>query len=151
MDSQIRLRAAEGSDAPAVGACVHAAYSHYIDRLGKPPGPMLDDYAAVIEAHRVFVAEAAGAIAGVLVLVQSESSLLLDNVAVQPDWQGHGVGRMLLQHAETVARELGFGSLDLYTHELMSENIAMYLRVGYVETGRRTVRGYARVYMRKAL
>ena len=48
-------------------------------------------------------------------------------------------------------RRLGYGHLDLYTHERMTENIAMYERIGYVEVDRRTERGFPRVYMRKRL
>jgi hypothetical protein len=35
-------------DVEAVAACVGDAYRHYIERIGKPPGPMLEDYAEVI-------------------------------------------------------------------------------------------------------
>ena len=52
MSHEISLRAATAADAGAVKACVVAAYSHYIERMGKPPGPMLDDYTEVI-AHLV--------------------------------------------------------------------------------------------------
>ena len=56
-----------------------------------------------------------------------------------------------MEHAESEARRLGYGHLDLYTHERMTENIAMYERIGYVEVDRRTERGFPRVYMRKRL
>ena len=35
----------------------------------------------------------------------------------------------------------------LYTHVLMTENQALYRRLGYVETGRVTEKGFDRVYM----
>ena len=35
-----------------------AAYVHYVERIGKPPGPMLDDYAALIAAGAVHVLDA---------------------------------------------------------------------------------------------
>ena len=40
------IRPAKAADCAAVEAIVRAAYSIYLDRMGKPPGPMLDDYAA---------------------------------------------------------------------------------------------------------
>lgn len=132
-------------------ACVEAAYRHYVTRIGKPPGPMLDDYDEVVRRHRAFVAEREGAVVGVLVLVATGGGLLLDNVAVRPEHQGKGLGRRLVELAESEARRDGCSRLDLYTHELMTENLAMYERLGYVETERRTVKGYRRVYMRKAL
>ncbi len=112
---------------------------------------MLDDFAEVIREHIVFVAEDAGDVIGVIVLIQQESSMLLDNIAVHPDYQGKGVGRRLLEFAELETRRLGYTQLNLYTHECMTENIAMYERSGYVETERRTEHGYERVYMQKRL
>ena len=46
MIDKLRIRAATPADAPAVAEIVDQAYRHYITRIGKPPGPMLDDYAA---------------------------------------------------------------------------------------------------------
>ncbi len=151
---QATLRPARPADAGAIGECVAAAYRHYIPRIGKPPGPMGDDYAEVVRRHRVFVAEAedgASGIIGVLVLMQTKTGMLLDNIAVHPEHQGKGIGRQLLQLAESKTRDLGHSHLQLYTHERMTENIALYKRAGYTETDRRTEQGYDRVYMQKAL
>lgn len=147
----ITLRPARDADATPIARCVEAAYRHYIPRIGKPPGPMLDDYAQVVRRHRVFVAEANGALAGVLVLMRAPQGLLIDNIAVHPEHQHKGLGRRLLGLAESEAHGLGCSHLELYTHELMTENIALYRRAGYVETARRRERGYDRVYMRKTL
>jgi ribosomal protein S18 acetylase RimI-like enzyme len=146
-----KLRPATAADAPAVAACVTAAYRHYIARIGKAPGPMLEDYDEVLRTHRVFVVEREGAIVAVAVLIVEHGRALLDNVAVLPQFQGCGLGRRLITHAEEEARRLGFAAIELYTHELMTENIALYRRLGYEEFARRAEKGYKRVYMRKAL
>ena len=148
---ELRLRPAQASDAAAITRCVEAAYSPYIERIGEPPGPMLDDYLQVVRDHRVFVVEGGGRIAGAMVLIEKGGTILLDNVAVLPSRQGEGVGRRLMLHAEAEARRLGYESIDLYTHELMTENFALYTRNGYVEVERRTERGFPRIYMRKLL
>ncbi len=148
---ELRLRPARASDAPAIARCVEAAYSPYIERIGEPPGPMLDDYRQVVRDHRVFVVEGAGEIAGAIVLIEKQGTILLDNVAVLPSRQGEGLGRCLMLHAEAEARRLGYESIDLYTHELMRENFALYARNGYEEVERRTERGFPRIYMRKRL
>ena len=145
------LRRAKAADAAGIAACVRAAYSPYIERIGRPPGPMLDDYDQVVCDHRAYVIEEDGEILGALVLIEKEEGLLFDNIAVQPERQGEGIGRRLMEHAESEARRLGYGHLDLYTHERMTENVAMYERIGYVEVDRRTERGFPRVYMRKRL
>ena len=143
------LRPAQAQDVDGITACVDAAYRPYIERIGRKPGPMLEDYARVIEERQVTVAESKGGIAGVLVLAPTPEGLLLDNVAVLPEHRG--VGKALLQYAESEARRQGFGSLYLYTHEQMSENRALYSKIGYIEYDRRVEYGFARVYMRKSL
>ncbi len=146
-----RLRRALPVDAADVTRCVHAAYARYVERIGKPPGPMLDDYAKMIREHDVFVAVANAGVIGVLVLVRTGDGMLLDNVAVDPSRQGQGVGRALIALAEREARRRGHATLELYTHALMTENIELYRRLGYEETARRNERGYDRVYLAKAL
>ena len=131
--------------------CVEAAYRHYIPRMGMLPGPMLDDFASAIDRHVAFVAEVGGEIVGVLVLIRTESGMLLDNIAVHAVHQGQGLGRRFLDLAESEARARGAAYLDLYSNETMTESIAIYTARGFVETGRRTEQGYRRVYMRKAL
>ena len=145
------LRRARTEDAASIAACVRAAYSQYIERIGRPPGPMLDDYDQVVRDHRAYVIEEGGEVIGALVLIEKDGGLLLDNVAVLPSRHGGGIGRRLLEHAESEARRLGYGYLDLYTHERMTENVALYARIGYVEIDRRTEQGFPRVYMRKRL
>jgi ribosomal protein S18 acetylase RimI-like enzyme len=53
--------------------------------------------------------------------------------------------------AERSARDAGYKSIRLYTHEKMTQNIALYSRIGYVETHRGEEKGLRRVYMIKAL
>ncbi len=149
MNIDLTIRKARPSDAFAMKACVEDAYQHYIPRIGKPPGPMLDDYSEVVRQHQAYVAEENEQIVGVLVLIRKDDGILLDNVAVHPRHQGKGLGGHLIELAESEARNQGYTHLDLYTHECMTENIENYKRLGYVETDRRTERGYQRVYMQK--
>ena len=93
----------------------------------------------------------AGTVVGVLVLSNTAEGLLIDNVAVHPAAKGTGVGRVLLQHAESEARRLGCHTVYLYTNELMHENIALYARYGYQEYERREEQGFRRVFMRKTI
>jgi ribosomal protein S18 acetylase RimI-like enzyme len=112
---------------------------------------MTDDYAEVIRDRQVTVAEDGGELVGVVVTGPTGEGFLLDNVAVHPSHQGKGIGKVLLANAETEARRAGFDSIYLYTHEKMTENQALYARLGYVEYERRAERGFARVFMRKRL
>ncbi len=144
------IRKAIAADAPSIQKCVATAYEHYTARIGKPPGPMLDDYCEVVKQHSVFVAET-DEIVGVLVLIRTNTGILLDNVAVHPEQQGNGLGKLLVRLAESEALNQGFEKLDLYTHECMVENIEIYKTLGYTETDRREEHGYNRVYMQKLL
>jgi ribosomal protein S18 acetylase RimI-like enzyme len=145
------LRPATLADVPRLTELVQAAYGHYVERVGGPPRPLTDDYADVVRNHRVTVAERDGEIVGLVVLRIDVEGFLVDNVAVDPAHQGTGVGRTLLEFAETAAREAGFDAIHLYTHERMTENLALYSRFGYVEYDRRRVGHAGLVYLRKAL
>lgn len=147
----VAIRAATPEDAEWVSACVEAAYRPYLERIGRPPGPMLDDYAGLIARHHVYLAEEGGAPAGLVVLIDKSDRLLLDNVAVLPERQGRGVGGELIAFAEAEARRRGFAVIELYTHIAMTENRERYRRLGYRETERRTELGLERVYLRKEL
>src|SRR5215213_2309367 len=106
------IRLARPEDSEAVRRLVHNAYAHYVERLGKPPGPMLDDYDRRIAAGQAWVLEDGGTVAGVLVLEDAEGiALLLDNVAVAPAVPGKGYGRALVAFAEEEAYRRGCGQV----------------------------------------
>ncbi|HSI81566.1 MAG TPA: GNAT family N-acetyltransferase [Solirubrobacterales bacterium] len=148
-DDGVRLRPAAAADVERLTELVRAAYGHYVERLGGPPRPLVDDYAEVVATRDVTVAERGGEIAGLIVLVVEDEGFTVDNVAVDPGHQGRGVGRALLEHAEQAAREAGFDSIRLYTHERMTENLSLYARLGYAEYDRRRLGDARLVYLRK--
>jgi ribosomal protein S18 acetylase RimI-like enzyme len=88
---------------------------------------------------------------GVIVLTVDDEGFLIDNVAVEPSHRGEGLGRALLEFAEAEAQRRGFDSIHLYTHEKMTENLAIYSRLGYLEYDRRSQGKFSLVYMRKHL
>jgi hypothetical protein len=53
--------------------------------------------------------------------------------------------------AESLAADLGLPELRLYTNAAMTENLKLYPRLGYGETGRHSERGFERVYFSKSL
>jgi ribosomal protein S18 acetylase RimI-like enzyme len=144
------VRPAEPAEAPLLREIVERAYAAYIERIGRRPAPMDDDYEAKIRRGEAFVADD-GAVAGLIVLVERADHLLVENVAVAPPRQGAGVGRTLLAYAESHAAARGLHELRLYTNEAMTENLAFYPRLGYREVGRRLEDGFRRVYYSKRL
>lgn len=149
MDDDLRLAGPE--DISEIAALVDRAYAGYIERMGRTPGPMLDDHAAQVADGLVRVLCRDGRICGVLVLIGKDDHLMLHNVAVAPEAQGRGLGRRLVEAAEEAAKRLGYGTVRLYTHETMVENIALYEHLGFSITHRAKDRGYDRIYMAKAV
>ena len=143
------FRSATSGDVAKVTAFVNAAYGHYEERIGVVPRPMTDDYTEFIQNCRVTLAESGEIIVGVIVLTVTDDGFLIENVAVDPSYRGKGIGKALLAFAEAEARRAGFDSIYLYTHEKMTENIALYSRIGYVEYERRSQEDFSLVYMRK--
>jgi GNAT superfamily N-acetyltransferase len=145
------FRAATTADVSEMATLVNTAYRHYVERIGMLPRPMTDDYAKVIANQQVTIAENHGTIVGLIVLTVDDEGFLIDNVAVHPSHRGKGLGRALLEFAETEARRRGFDSIYLYTHEKMTENLTIYSKIGYVEYDRRSQGEFSLVYMRKHL
>lgn len=145
------IRKAHSNEAEIARQIVHAAYQRYLPMIGRPPAPMLDDYPARQAAGQLWVLDDDSLIAGILVLENGPACFMLDNIAILPDRQGRGFGRLLLDFAEQEARQCGWDMITLYTNALMRENILIYQARGYHERERRTVNGLNRVYMSKPL
>ena len=144
--SDFPLRLARADEHEAVAACVDAAYSKWIARIGRKPGPMLDDYAELIGRGVVYVLpDEADTIRALIVTwvqdgdADADAYMWIDNLAVQPAEQGSGIGRMLIAFAEDRARESGLNEIRLLTNALMTENIAFYERGGFEVLERKTL------------
>jgi GNAT superfamily N-acetyltransferase len=145
------LRRAHASDAVSITACAIEAFRHYIPRLGLMPIPMTKDYGAAIANVQVWVATQQDEAIAALVLDITDEGFLVDVIAVRPAHQGTGVGRALLELAEREALRQGHDSIYLFTNEKMTENRALYERIGYVEYKRLTLAERTRVFLRKPL
>jgi len=145
------IRMATQDDVEQITRLVNAAYTTYLDRIEKPPAPMLADYAALIASGGVHVLILGAEIAGVLVIEAQDQALFIENVAVDAAFQGQGLGRRLMAFAERYACEHELRELRLYTNEVMVENLAFYRSLGFEEAERRVDDGYHRVFMRKSL
>jgi GNAT superfamily N-acetyltransferase len=145
----LSLRRATAADLPAIRAVIDAAYARYLTRMAKPPAPMLRDYGPSVEDGTTWVT--GSPIAAVLTLYPRDDHLLVENIAVHPDAQGRGLGRALMGFAEDEAARRGLTRMALVTHEVMTENQAIYAHLGYTEVNRRAEDGYRRIYMEKSL
>jgi GNAT superfamily N-acetyltransferase len=117
MNENIVIRQAREDDRFNIVKCVKASYEKYVERIGKKPIPMLMDYREVITNDTVYVLECENQLAGVLVLINKEEYILLDNIAVAPDFQGKSFGKQLMEFAEIYTKENGKNEIRLYTNE----------------------------------
>jgi ribosomal protein S18 acetylase RimI-like enzyme len=139
------------ADVEPIRSMIIAAYSKYIERIGKEPAPMNADYQALVDEGKVFVLKEGEELLGSIVVAREGDAVSVNNLCVAPAMQGKGYGRILMGHAEEMARSQGLAAVILYTNEKMYENIALYSKLGFAEVGRKTADGYARVYFRKQL
>ena len=145
------IRRARQDDVEAIAVLVNQAYAPWICRIGKKPGPMLEDYRQVVADTHTFVLKEGPDLLGVLVMGLEHTELLLINIAVLPRHKGKGIGKILMAFCERYALGNGCDAIRLYTHELMTENIEIYKKLGYRHTHSATENGFARVFMFKAL
>ena len=129
-------------------AIARAAYAKYVPRIGREPAPMVADYEAAVAANRAVVIEAAGSVLGYMIAWPEPDAYFIDNIGVDPACQGGGLGRRLIDPRGVAGRSSGPARARLYTNALMSENLAMYAHIGFVETHRALEKGFHRVYMR---
>ncbi len=142
------IRAAIPEDEARIRTVARAAYTRYIAVMEREPAPMVADFGAQIAVGCVWVTEGSE---GFIVFYPNDGAMLLENVAVHPDFAGRGFGRALVAFCEAEAARQGFDSVVLYTNTKMTENLLIYPQLGYVQTDRRMEDGFDRVYFRKAV
>ena len=112
---------------------------------------MLADYDRLVADGVVTVFDEGGRVCGVLVAWVDGDSFYVDNLAVDPDVHGKGIGRALLGEADELGRRAGCRRLWLYTNAAMTENLEYYPRNGFKQYDRRVEEGYDRVFFERAL
>jgi len=148
MKKQWHIRSAEQKDSNALQNCMELAYSSYQRRMeGKRLPPMDVDYSCEIRDFPTWVAEFDGKLVGGLIMVFEKGYASIANIAVHPEFQGQGLGGGLMDFAETKAKENNYSVLRLATHILLTENVSLYLHLGWKEVDRDSIR----VYMEKEI
>ena len=146
------IRTGGPADAEAINALTQAAYAKWVPIIGRRPRPMTIDYTKAVVEHRIDLVEDDGHLLALCEVADAPDHLLIVNLAVSPDAQGRGLGSMLLQRAEAIARELGRPELRLYTNRLMTPNIALYRSRGYtIDREEAYAEGGVTIHMSKRL
>jgi N-acetylglutamate synthase-like GNAT family acetyltransferase len=100
---------------------------------------------------------AADAADGALLLAKSEDNLVgcvfvrpkgdalyIGKLAVRPFMHGRGIGKALVEAARSKARSAGLKALELQTRIELTENHAMFAKMGFMKTGETRHQGYHR-------
>lgn len=130
--SEPTLRRAVKEDVPEIRALVQRVYARWRAVTPRPPKPLAADYDRAFGVHRFDLLVHNGQLLALIETVAEGSELLIVNVVVDPDRQREGLGQRLMRHAEELARAGGLRGTRLYTNTLMTPNIALYERLGYV-------------------
>jgi ribosomal protein S18 acetylase RimI-like enzyme len=126
------IRVATQNDAASLSACFEAAYAHYVGRIADLPN-VSDGCAEDIAQHQAWVAEIENTIVGGLVMIPGDGFIQMANVAVHPGHKGAGLGRQLIDLAQSLAIEQGYSEIRLATHVEMPENVRLYEYFGWEE------------------
>jgi hypothetical protein len=78
------MEAAKAEDLPAIKPMVAAAYSKYVEHLGKLPAAMTADYDQLVEAQGLYVLRAGGKVVGSVLLTRDGDAIKVSNLVVDP-------------------------------------------------------------------
>ena len=80
--------------------------------------------------------------------------LYVGKLAVSQAWRGKGLGKQLIGEAAALARQLGYGELELQTRVELTANHRFFEALGFIKTGETAHAGYDRptsITMRKQI
>jgi GNAT superfamily N-acetyltransferase len=133
----VTIRPAERADLPLLVEIERRAGRAFADH-GMPeiaaddPGSPeeLESYRA---AGRAWVAAEGGAPVAYLVATHVDGCLHIEQVSVDPDEAGRGIGAALIEHLAGIARKAGLPAITLTTFRDIPWNAPYYARLGFTE------------------
>ncbi|MBG0508245.1 GNAT family N-acetyltransferase [Agrobacterium sp. MOPV5] len=120
----------------------------YMDGVIDPPSSAhrltLENLAEKARVEIAFVALNDDELLGCLFCRPEPTCLYIGKLCVSPKAQGKGIGRMLVQKSEALARELALPALRLETRIELIANHARFAAWGFVKTAENAHAGYDR-------
>lgn len=129
----VAIRLATGEDTPAIIRIVNTAFA--LEEFFE--GDRTDEkrIAVSLQKGRFLVAEHEGrVVASIYVELRGERGYM-GMLAIDPAWQGHGLGRRMAKTAEDFLRQHGCQYADIVVLSLRPELLPYYRKVGYQEMG----------------
>jgi aminoglycoside 6'-N-acetyltransferase I len=97
--------------------------------LADPSKGIIDSY---LMTSDVYIAESGADIIAVYILYPVDQEIIeIKNIAVAKNHQGQGIGKFLLSHACTVAKEKGFTSIRIGTANSSIAQLGLYQKLGF--------------------
>jgi GNAT superfamily N-acetyltransferase len=149
--SNFEIRPAVLEDAGRIRDLTRAAYAKWAALIGREPLPMQADYQRAVVEHTIDVLIVDGALVGLLETILRPDHLWIENVAVAPEQQGRGFGRLLLAHAECRAIHAGRPEIRLLTNQAFAANLELYAKRGYIVNRTEPFRGGTTVHMSRRI
>jgi GNAT superfamily N-acetyltransferase len=141
------FRSATPADAPVITALVESAYRGDASRVGwtteadilhgrRTDVVEIEDLLSS-ENGRFVLFEREGAIGASCYIERQGAVCYFGMFSVHPPLQGSGIGRLVIEEVERIARhEWGSERIEMTVIDIRAELIAWYERRGYVRTGR---------------
>ena len=133
----VEIRPAEEGDRRPL-ALLFAAVAEERDGIAAEPPVDVEKRAASWDLDRTLVAVAAREVVGLVFVIESDFGFGEIGMMVAHSWRGRGVGTALVAAAIERSRTRGLHKLTLSVFPHNDAAIALYLKFGFVEEGRRT-------------
>lgn len=145
------FRLAGPNDVDTISQIVMAAYAKWVPLINRKPLPMVADYSEAIKVHRFDLLEVGGKVAGLIETAAKDDHIWIENVAVKPESQRNGYGKVLITKAEQLARQACLPEMRLLTNAAFTSNILLYEIAGFLIERQVPFMGGIRVCMTKIL
>lgn len=135
------------SDWKELLALLHRAYAYMEDRIDPPSSvhQLTEETIAEKSKNEILIlATDAGELVGCAFAKPDGASLYIGKLGVDPALQRQGIGRQLMESAETFARERGLSTMELETRIELVENHRAFAAMGYSKTAEKAHEGYDR-------
>ena len=136
-EQDVDIRAATPGDVPELAVLMRACWVQeaVVNNTLDIPAlhESLDDVRASLDTTQTWVARSGGRLVGAVRTSRPSppgDDWFIGRLCVVPDLQGRGLGRRLLEHAESTAPD-GIRTFTLHTGAHSAENLRMYKKAGY--------------------
>jgi ribosomal protein S18 acetylase RimI-like enzyme len=139
------VRSAGAAEAPAVLAVIQAAFGQYRGSLVPESSALAetaDTVAAKIARGGAAVVERDGRMLAAILYEPLGGSLYIGRLAVLPQARRAGFAVLLVEAVEAIARARGIPRLTLGVRLALADNIRLFTRLGFRETGREAHPGF---------